>query len=78
VTHRAPRARRSNAFFHRSRTLHSQSRTPRTSSSWTCAHHSTMSSTPSRSHRPWNGRALFSSGRWLRMKMPGPHEHRAL
>jgi hypothetical protein len=43
-----PRTRRSNAFFRRSRSLHSQSRTPRTSLSWTCAHHSTTSLTPSR------------------------------
>jgi hypothetical protein len=67
----SPRARRSNAFFHRSRTLCSQSRTPRTSPSWTCAHRSTTLLTPSRSQRPWNGRASFSSARWLRMRMPG-------
>jgi hypothetical protein len=42
----------SNTFFHRSRTLHSQSRMPRTSPSWTCTHHSITSSTPSRSQRP--------------------------
>jgi hypothetical protein len=52
ATHRAPRTRRSSAFFHKSRTLHSQSGTPRTSPLWTCAHHSTTSSTPSRSRRP--------------------------
>jgi hypothetical protein len=46
-------ARRSNAFLCRSRTLHSQSRTPRTSPSWTCTHRSTASSTPPRLRRPW-------------------------
>jgi hypothetical protein len=48
----SPPARRLNAFFRRSRTLHSQSRTPRTSPSWTYAHHSTTPSTPSRLQRP--------------------------
>jgi hypothetical protein len=52
ATNRAPRARRSNAFLHRSRTLHSQSRTPRTSPLWTCAHRSTTSSTPPGSPGP--------------------------
>jgi hypothetical protein len=52
VTHHTPHARRSNAFFHRSRTLYSQSRTPRTSPSWTYVHRSTTSLTPSRLQRP--------------------------
>jgi hypothetical protein len=47
-----PVPRCSNAFLYRSRTLHSQSRTLWTSPSWTCAHRSIMSSTPSRSPRP--------------------------
>jgi hypothetical protein len=64
------RARCLNTFFHRSRTLHSKSRTPRTSSSWTCVHNSTTSSTPSKSQRPWNRRASSSSARCLRMKTP--------
>jgi hypothetical protein len=67
----SPRARRSNAFFRRSRTLHSQSWTPRASPSWTCAHHSVMPSTPSSLQRHWSGRASPSSARWSMMKTPG-------
>jgi hypothetical protein len=66
-----PRARRSNAFFHRSRLLHSQSRTPQISPSWTCEHHSTTSSTPSRSKRPWSRHASSSSARLLKLKTLG-------
>jgi hypothetical protein len=47
-----PSARRSNAFFHRSRMLHPQSRTPRTSLWWTCTHPSVAPSTPLGSPRP--------------------------
>jgi hypothetical protein len=68
--HRAPRARRSNAFFHRSKSLRSQSRTPRTSTSWTCAHHSTTPSTPLRPQRPWSKRASPSSARRPMLKTP--------
>jgi hypothetical protein len=66
----SPRARRRNAFFHRSRMLRSQSRTPQISPWWTCTHHSTASSTPPGSPRPWSGRASFSSARWPRTRTP--------
>jgi hypothetical protein len=61
VTHHAPRARRSNAFFHRRKLLRSQHRTPWMSPLWTCTHHSTMPSTPSRPPRLWSRRASHSS-----------------
>jgi hypothetical protein len=61
-----PRAHHLNAFFRSSRSLHYQSRTPRVSLSWTCAHHSTTSLIPSRSLRPWSGHASSSSARWPR------------
>jgi hypothetical protein len=64
----APSARRPNAFFHRSKMLHSQSRTPRTSPWWTCVLPSAASSIPPGSPRPWSGRVSSSSARWLRTR----------
>jgi hypothetical protein len=49
----------------------SQSGTPRTSPSWTCAHCLTTSSTPPGSRRPWRGRASFSSVGRLRRRLSG-------
>jgi hypothetical protein len=44
---------------------------PRTSPWWTYAHHSTASSTPPGSPRPWSGRVSSSSARWLRTRPTG-------